>query len=182
MRGLTTMTRTMAARSERPKLRRAGATHARRSPLSLTPRTRTLGWPRRALAKDSESIASLEAFPACEFFEVKAIVRPWRQDQVVSALLEVGVRGLTCVNVKGIGVQGATKERFMGKEYGKDDLVDKVQISIVVSRTQVQRVCSAVIDSARTGEIGDGKIFIHPVSDVIRIRTKERGAVSELPN
>ena len=130
MRGLTTMTRTMAARSERPKLRRAGATHARRSPLSLTPRTprRTLGWPRRALAKDSESIASLEAFPACEFFEAKAIVRPWRQDQVVSALLEVGVRGLTCVNVKGIGVQGATKERFMGKEYGKDDLVDKVQV------------------------------------------------------
>ncbi|QDZ20259.1 nitrogen regulatory protein PII [Chloropicon primus] len=127
----------------------------------------------------AEAVASLEAFPHCEIFEVRAIVRPWRQETVVSALLDVGVRGLTVSEVKGIGVQGAKRERSLGREYGggANDLVDKTQISIVVSREQVQVVCAAVINSARTGEIGDGKLFIHPCVDVVRIRTKERGAV-----
>ena len=172
-----------------------------------------------ATASDSEVVASLDAFPNCDFFDVRAIVRPWRQEAVVSALLDVGVRGLTQAAVKGIGRQGgAAKERFMGKEYGSNDLVDKIQLSIVVPRDQVQVVCNTVIESARTGEIGDGKvryrrasdlsdrlhsllsihrarltlplsprlrvllqssspqIFIYPTADVIRIRTKERGA------
>ena len=119
---------------------------------------------------------SLDSFHGCSFFEVRAIIRPWRQDAVVSSLLDVGVRGLTVSEVKGIGVQGATKERHQGKEYGSNDLVDKVQISIIVGRSQVDTVCSAVIDSARTGEIGDGKIFLQPCAEVIRIRTMELGA------
>ncbi len=97
-------------------------------------------------------------------------------EAVIESLLEAGVRGMTALPVKGIGVQGAVKERFKGAEYGLNDLVDKIQIHMVVPRDQVQSICDTVIDSARTGEIGDGKIFIQPTADVIRIRTKERGA------
>jgi nitrogen regulatory protein PII len=129
-----------------------------------------------------ESIASLEAFPTCEFFEVKAIIRPWREAAVIEALLDVGIRGLTAMPVKGIGVQGAIKERFKGNAYGLSDLIDKTSISVIVSRDQVQLVCSSIIESSRTGEIGDGKIFVYPVADVIRVRTRERGAVAEYMN
>jgi len=129
-------------------------------------------------ATDSSAIASLEAFPTAEFFEIKAIIRPWRQEGVIDALLNVGVKGLTSMPVKGIGMQGAARERAVGKEYASGELLDKVMICVVTQREEVNDVVSVIIESARTGEIGDGKIFIYPTADVIRIRTKERGAVA----
>ena len=89
---------------------------------------------------------------------MKCIIRPWREAAVIEGLLDVGIRGLTALPVKGIGVQGASKERFKGNAYGLNDLIDKTSISIIVAREQVQMVCASIIDSARTGEIGDGKV------------------------
>mmetsp|Transcript_6516 Transcript_6516/g.16585 ORF Transcript_6516/g.16585 Transcript_6516/m.16585 type:complete len:126 (-) Transcript_6516:48-425(-) len=109
------------------------------------------------------------------------MIRPWRQKDVVRSLSDAGIRGMTTWGVKGVGSQGGQTEleRFQGKEYGDTDLVDKTCISVVIARDQVDRVCSTIIDAAETGEVGDGKIFIYPIADVIRIRTKERGAVAE---
>lgn len=86
---------------------------------------------------------------------------------------------MTATNVKGVGVQGGKRERYGGTEYGEADLIDKSKLDIVVFRTQVNTVARAVCGAAHTGEIGDGKVFIHPVADVIRVRTGETGAVAE---
>ncbi|KAK3246988.1 Beta-galactosidase [Cymbomonas tetramitiformis] len=116
----------------------------------------------------------------CEFFKVEALVRPWRLPYVIQALDQQGIRGLTTSEVRGIGAQGGmSKERYAGSEFGSNRLVDKAKIEIIVAREQVEDVVDIVCTSAETGEIGDGKIFLLPVSDVIRIRTREKGLAAE---
>ncbi|KAL2345512.1 hypothetical protein Fmac_006797 [Flemingia macrophylla] len=120
-----------------------------------------------------------EYVPESQFYKIEAILRPWRIPQVSSALLKMGIRGVTVSDVKGFGAQGGSKERHGGSEFSEGNFVAKVKMEIVVAKDQVEEVIDKIIEEARTGEIGDGKIFLIPVSDVIRIRTGERGERAE---
>lgn len=132
---------------------------------------------KRASYAELEAIScDLAAFPGVAYFRVEAIVRPWRLPFVVSELSNGGVRGMTTSSVKGVGVQGGSRERYAGTEFATTDLVEKSKIDIVIDRDSVDKVVRIVAASAYTGEIGDGKIFVHPVADVIRVRTAETGA------
>ncbi|PRQ45121.1 putative nitrogen regulatory protein PII [Rosa chinensis] len=123
--------------------------------------------------------SSPDYFPDSQFYKVEAILRPWRVPQVSAALLKIGIRGVTISDVRGFGAQGGSKERHGGSEFAEDNYVAKVKMEIVVIKDQVEAVVSKIIEEARTGEIGDGKIFLVPVSDVIRVRTGERGEKAE---
>ncbi len=105
---------------------------------------------------------------------VVAIIRPFKLDEVKDALAEVPIGGMTVTEVKGFGRTGGKKEVYRGSAYVVD-FVPKVQIEIVIPEAQVESVIDAIAKSAKTGRIGDGKIFVYPVEDVIRIRTGERG-------
>eukprot|EP00898_Chlorokybus_atmophyticus_P000030 jgi/Chlat1/1027/Chrsp109S01463 len=113
------------------------------------------------------------------FYRIDAILRPWRLQDVSSALINVGIRGLTVTDVRGFGSQIGRSERYAGSEFSDAQLVSKVRIEVVVAEDQVDFVVDVIAKTARTGEIGDGKIFIVPIADVIRIRTGERGAAAE---
>ncbi|OMO64052.1 Nitrogen regulatory protein PII [Corchorus capsularis] len=91
----------------------------------------------------------------------------------------MGIRGVTVSDVRGFGAQGGSTERHGGSEFSEDNFVAKVKMEIVVSKDQVEAVIDKILEEARTGEIGDGKIFLVPVSDVIRVRTGERGEKAE---
>lgn len=121
----------------------------------------------------------LSAFPDCAFFKVEAILRPWRLPCVVEALSRAGIVGMTASVVQGAGVQGGKKERYGGAMHGTDTLVDKRMLTVVVRRSQVDAVARIIVNAAATGEIGDGKVFVSPVADVIRVRTAETGALAE---
>jgi len=105
---------------------------------------------------------------------VKAIIKPFKVDAVKAALQELGISGLTVSQVEGVGRQKGHTELYRGAEY-QVDLVPKIEIQVAVPDDLVGRVVQAVIAAARTGEIGDGKIFIIPLEDAIRVRTGERG-------
>jgi len=105
---------------------------------------------------------------------VKAIIKPFKLDNVRDALQEAGVHGLTVTEVKGFGRQKGHTELYRGTEYVVD-LVPKLCIEVLVSDGDAEAVSAAIERSANTGRIGDGKIFIHTVEEVIRIRTGERG-------
>lgn len=115
----------------------------------------------------------------CDFFRVEAIIRPWRLPNVVKALPARGIVGMTASQVKGAGVQGGKKERYSGVEHGVEDLVEKSKVDIVVRREQVDSVVRTITKAAQTGEVGDGKIFVMPVADIVRVRTAETGADAE---
>ncbi|RCV15383.1 hypothetical protein SETIT_3G051900v2 [Setaria italica] len=117
--------------------------------------------------------------PESEFYKIEAIIRPWRVSHVSSGLLEMGIRGVTVSDVRGFGAQGGSTERHGGSEFSEDTFIAKVKIEIVICKEQVEAVIDKIIEKARTGEIGDGKIFLIPVSDVVRIRTGERGKEAE---
>ncbi|KAH9730907.1 Nitrogen regulatory protein P-II-like [Citrus sinensis] len=123
--------------------------------------------------------SSPDYIPDSKFYKVEAILRPWRVQQVSSALLNMGIRGVTVSDVRGFGAQGGSTERHGGSEFSEDKFVAKVKMEIVVSKDQVEGVIDKIMEEARTGEIGDGKIFLVPVSDVIRVRTGERGEKAE---
>jgi nitrogen regulatory protein P-II 1 len=106
--------------------------------------------------------------------KVEAIVKPFKLDEVKTALSKLGVQGLTVSEVRGFGRQKGHKEQYRGAEY-TIDFVPKVKIEIVVADAAVAGVIDAITRAARTGEIGDGKIFVSPLEEVIRIRTGERG-------
>jgi len=92
-----------------------------------------------------------------------------------------GIKGMTVSDVRGAGVQGGKRERFKGTEFGGEDnfLVDKTRLDIVVARGQVDVVVRTIAGAAFTGEVGDGKMFVHPVAEVIRVRTGETGSRAE---
>ena len=104
--------------------------------------------------------------------KIEAIVKPFKLDEVRGALSEVGVTGLTVTEVKGFGRQKGHTELYRGAEYVVDFL-PKVKIEVVVSSQQVEPAIDAIVKSARTGKIGDGKIFVTSVEHVVRIRTGE---------
>jgi len=106
--------------------------------------------------------------------KIEAIIKPFKLDEVKEALHEVGLQGLTVVEAKGFGRQKGHTELYRGAEYVVDFL-PKVKIELVCEDSLVERAVEAIISAARTGRIGDGKIFITPVEEVIRIRTGERG-------
>ena len=106
---------------------------------------------------------------------VTAIIKPFKLDEVREALSAIGVQGITVTEVKGFGRQKGHTELYRGAEYVVDFL-PKVKIEAAVSDDLVERVIEAVEAAARTGKIGDGKIFVSDVAEVIRIRTGERGA------
>ena len=105
---------------------------------------------------------------------VTAIVKPFRLDDVRNALGEVGIQGMTVSEVKGFGRQRGHTELYRGAEYVVDFL-PKAKIEIAVSDDLVERVIEAIVDAARTGKVGDGKIFVTPIEQVQRIRTGETG-------
>ena len=106
--------------------------------------------------------------------QITAIVKPFKLEEVREALAECGVTGLTVTEVKGFGRQKGHTELYRGAEYVVDFL-PKVKLEIIIDDGQVERVVEAIMQAAKTGRIGDGKIFVSPVEEVIRIRTGERG-------
>jgi nitrogen regulatory protein P-II 1 len=106
---------------------------------------------------------------------VVAVIKPFKLDDVKEALKTIGVQGLTMTEVQGFGRQGGHTETYRGAEY-TIDLVPKVRLEILVEDSQVDEVVETVITTARTGKIGDGKVWVQPVEDVVRIRTGERGS------
>ena len=105
---------------------------------------------------------------------IKAIIKPFKLDDVREALSEVGIQGITVSEVKGFGRQKGHTELYRGAEY-RVDFLPKVKLETVVSDDDVEKVVNAIRESANTGKIGDGKIFVLPVEQSIRIRTGESG-------
>ena len=106
--------------------------------------------------------------------KVEAVIKPFKLDDVKEALQEVGVQGMTVIEAKGYGRQKGHTELYRGAEY-VIDFLPKVKLEVIVADDQLERVVEAITTAARSGRIGDGKIFVSDVSDVIRIRTGERG-------
>jgi nitrogen regulatory protein P-II 1 len=106
--------------------------------------------------------------------KIEAVIKPFKLDEVKDALSEVGVQGMTVTEVKGFGRTGGKKEVYRGSAYVVD-FVPKVRIEVVVPDELVHEALDVIEKSAKTGRIGDGKIFVTPVEEVVRIRTGERG-------
>lgn len=105
---------------------------------------------------------------------IEAIIQPFKLDDVRDALKSIGVDGMTTYDVRGHGRQKGHKEVYRGQEY-EVDLLPKIKIEIVVSDSRVEETVRAIVEAARTGKIGDGKVFIYPVEEAIRIRNDEMG-------
>ena len=106
--------------------------------------------------------------------KIEAIIRPFKLDDVREALSEIGVRGMTITEVKGYGRQKGHTEMYRGSEY-KIDFLPKIKLEIVAKDAGVERIVQTIIKVGKTGQVGDGKIFVFPVDDAIRIRTEESG-------
>lgn len=104
--------------------------------------------------------------------KIEAVIKPFKMDDVREALSEVGVSGMTVTEVKGFGRQKGHTELYRGAEYNVDFL-PKVKVELIVANDQVERCIEAISNTAKTGKIGDGKIFVYDVERVIRIRTGE---------
>jgi nitrogen regulatory protein PII len=106
--------------------------------------------------------------------KIEAIIRPFKLDEVKAALAEVGVSGMTVIEAKGFGRQKGHTETYRGSEYTVDFL-PKIKMEIVVAEDHLEPALAAIIKVTKTGKIGDGKIFVTALDDVIRIRTEEKG-------
>jgi len=106
--------------------------------------------------------------------KIEAIVKPFKLDDVKEALNEIGIKGMTISEVKGYGRQKGHKEIYRGAEYVVD-FIPKIKLEIIVEADLVEKVVECVRQAANTGKIGDGKIFVLPVEEVIRVRTGEKG-------
>ncbi len=106
--------------------------------------------------------------------KIEAVIKPHKLDDVKTALTQVGVQGLTVSEVRGFGRQKGHKEQYRGAEYTVD-LVPKVKIEVVVADGAVQAAVDAICKAAKTGEIGDGKVFVYALESALRIRTGEKG-------
>ena len=106
--------------------------------------------------------------------KVEAVIRHFKLEEVKDALTEIGVQGMTVSEVRGFGRQKGHKELYRGAEYTVDFL-PKAKMEVIVPDDQVKAVVDTILESARTGQIGDGKIFVLPIEDIIRIRTGEAG-------
>ena len=106
--------------------------------------------------------------------KLEIITRPFKIDEIKETLTKMGVKGMTLTEVKGFGRQHGHKEVYRGAEY-QVDFLSKVKIEIVIDDESVEKAIEAVVAAARTGKVGDGKIFVYPVENSIRIRTGEKG-------
>lgn len=106
--------------------------------------------------------------------KIEAIIRPFKLDDVREALSEIGVQGMTLTEVKGYGRQKGHTELYRGSEY-KIDFLPKIKVEIIANDSIVDNIVATIIKAAKTGQVGDGKIFVSPVQDVIRVRTEESG-------
>jgi nitrogen regulatory protein P-II 1 len=106
--------------------------------------------------------------------KIEAIIKPFKLEEVKEALTEVGIEGMTVTEVKGFGRQKGHTEIYRGSEYTVDFL-PKIKLEIILAETSVDKAVGAIVKAAKTGKIGDGKIFVLPVSEVIRIRTEDKG-------
>jgi len=106
--------------------------------------------------------------------KIEAIIKPFKLEEVKDALAEIGVEGMTVTEVKGFGRQKGHTEIYRGSEYTVDFL-PKIKIEVVVTESVLEGATSAIVKAAKTGKIGDGKVFILPVSEAVRIRTDETG-------
>ena len=106
--------------------------------------------------------------------KIEAIIKPFKLDEVKSALAEIGIEGMTVIEVKGFGRQKGHTEIYRGSEYTVDFL-PKIKVEMVIADAQVDAAVAAIIKAAKTGKIGDGKVFVSGVVDAIRIRTEEKG-------
>jgi nitrogen regulatory protein P-II 1 len=107
--------------------------------------------------------------------KIEAVIKPFKLDEVKEALQEIGIQGLSVIEAKGFGRQKGHTELYRGAEYVVDFL-PKVKIELVVSDSQCEQAIDAIVNAARTGKIGDGKIFVSAVEQAVRIRTGEEGA------
>ena len=148
----------------------------RRPPAPAFTRTRT-PTPLVALASNGSAGDVGDLMRGFPFYNVQAIVRTWKLDLVTDALSAAGILGITVSAVSGVGQQGGTTERYKGSETGR--FMDKTKLEVVVNANQVEDVIAIIQHEAFTGEVGDGKLFILPVADVVRIRTGERGRRAE---
>ena len=108
---------------------------------------------------------------------IKAIIKPFKLEEVKDALSEIGVEGMTVSEVKGFGRQKGHTEIYRGSEYTVDFL-PKVKLEIAIADDLVTKVVDAIVSAAQTGKIGDGKVFIIPVEEAVRIRTGEKGEIA----
>jgi nitrogen regulatory protein P-II 1 len=106
--------------------------------------------------------------------KIEAIIKPFKLDEVKHGLSEIGITGMTVTEVKGHGRQKGHKEIYRGAEY-QVDFLPKIKIEIIVEQSMVDKAVKKILECARTGKIGDGKIFVMPVEEVIRVRTGESG-------
>ncbi len=106
--------------------------------------------------------------------KIEAIIKPFKLEEVKEALSNVGIKGLTVIEVKGFGRQKGHKELYRGAEY-EIEFLPKVKLEVVVPDSEMESVIEAIVSSARTGRLGDGKVFVTPIEEVVRIRTGERG-------
>jgi nitrogen regulatory protein P-II 1 len=109
--------------------------------------------------------------------KIEAIIKPFKLDEVVDALTEIGITGMTVSEVEGHGHQMGRNEHYRGREYALD-FVQKLKLEIVVPDGRAGQVSSKIVEAARTGLIGDGKVFVSQVDEVIRIRTRETDAMA----
>ena len=106
---------------------------------------------------------------------ITAVIKPFKLDEVRQAVADIGVQGVTVTEVQGFGRQRGHTELYRGAEY-RVEFLPKVKVEILIDDAKVTAVTEAIIEAARTGRIGDGKIFVSPVDDAVRIRTGERGS------
>ena len=109
--------------------------------------------------------------------KVEALIRPQKLDDVKAALSDIGIKGMTVTEVRGSGKQKGFTQHYRGAEYTVN-LIQKIKLEIVVADSEAKHVANTIAEAARTGEIGDGKIFLVPVGEAIRIRTGEEGDVA----
>jgi nitrogen regulatory protein PII len=109
--------------------------------------------------------------------KIEAIIKPFKLEEVKDALGEVGIEGMTVTEVKGFGRQKGHTEIYRGSEYTVDFL-PKIKLELVISSDKVDDAIAAIIKAARTGKIGDGKVFVSDIEEAIRIRTEEKGAAA----
>ncbi len=106
--------------------------------------------------------------------KIEAIIKPFKLDDVKEALNEIGISGMTLSEVKGYGRQKGHKEIYRGAEYNVD-FIPKIKLELVVDSSMTDQIVATILKAANTGKIGDGKIFVMPVDEVIRVRTGEKG-------
>ena len=113
----------------------------------------------------------------CAMKKIEAIIKPFKLDEVRDALADLGIGGMTICEVSGFGRQNGRAELYRGSEYASSFL-PKLKLEIVVADALATAACAAIVEAARTGRIGDGKVFISKVDEAIRIRTEERDALA----